>query len=221
MNDVRDSHAYLVIRAAMQRFRSFQYRYVLDAVRERRGPDLGILRMFVALDGRCGAGKTTLAEALAEDLNREAGGRPVCAVVHMDDFFLRPEQRTPERLAVPGGNVDYERFRAEVLEPLCAGGAACYRPFDCHTGALGEAVTVDPTMYVLVEGSYACHPTLRDYYHERFFLTLSPEEQWRRIVARNGEAGAAAFRERWIPLEEAYFEGCRVREVCQLVDASK
>ena len=33
----------------------------------------------------------------------------------MDDFFLRPEQRRPERFAEPGGNVDRERFAAEVL----------------------------------------------------------------------------------------------------------
>lgn len=51
-------------------------------------------RYIVAIDGRCGAGKSTLAQQLARDL----GGRVVCA----DDFFLRPEQRTPERLAEPG-----------------------------------------------------------------------------------------------------------------------
>ena len=36
----------------------------------------------------------------------------------MDDFFLRPEQRTKMRLAEIGGNVDYERFYREVLIPL-------------------------------------------------------------------------------------------------------
>ncbi len=58
--------------------------------------------VFVAIDGPCTSGKTTFAAML----NRRFGGN----VLHMDDFFLRPEQRTPERFAEPGGNVDRERF---------------------------------------------------------------------------------------------------------------
>ena len=59
--------------------------------------------VVVAIDGKCTSGKTTLAARLAEIYD--------CNVFHMDDFFLRPEQRTPERFAQIGGNVDYERFR--------------------------------------------------------------------------------------------------------------
>ena len=50
--------------------------------------------LVIAIDGRCAAGKTTLAAAL----QRETG----CTVLHLDHFFLRPEQRTPQRLAQPG-----------------------------------------------------------------------------------------------------------------------
>lgn len=69
----------------------------------------------IAMDGRAAAGKTTLAEELAVTL----GG----AVVHMDDFFLPGELRTPERLAAPGGNVHAERFVEEVLPYLRRGEA--------------------------------------------------------------------------------------------------
>ena len=47
--------------------------------------------VIVAIDGKCTSGKTTLAAKLAEIYD--------CNVFHMDDFFLRPEQRTPERFA--------------------------------------------------------------------------------------------------------------------------
>ena len=40
-------------------------------------------RVLVAIDGRCAAGKTTLAASLQAQLG--------CNVFHMDDFFLRPE----------------------------------------------------------------------------------------------------------------------------------
>ena len=81
--------------------------------------------VIVAIDGKCTSGKTTLASKLAEIYD--------CNVFHMDDFFLRPEQRTPERFVEVGGNVDYERFQDEVLLPLKTGKAFSYRPFDCNT----------------------------------------------------------------------------------------
>ena len=48
-------------------------------------------RILIAIDGSCTAGKSTLASLLARDLD--------CNLFHMDDFFLREEQRTEERLA--------------------------------------------------------------------------------------------------------------------------
>lgn len=71
---------------------------------------------LIAIDGRCAAGKTTFAEKLSSIME--------CSVIHMDHFFLRPEQRTKERLAQAGGNVDRERFMEEVLKPLKAGKAS-------------------------------------------------------------------------------------------------
>ena len=64
----------------------------------------------IAIEGGSASGKTTLG-ALLETLYD-------CTVFHMDDFFLRPEQRTPERYAEVGGNIDRERFLEEVLIPL-------------------------------------------------------------------------------------------------------
>lgn len=50
----------------------------------------------------------------------------------MDDFYLQPHQRTTKRLREPGGNVDYERFETEVLQPMLTGEAFSYRPYDAH-----------------------------------------------------------------------------------------
>lgn len=200
-------------------------------IRRKSGGVSGYKRpLMIAIDGRCCAGKTTLAEALKE--------RNGWSVVHMDDFFLRPEQRTKERLAQPGGNVDYERFLEEILIPLrsakvkVVGNAGkterdrgiaasdkikvTYRPFDCRKQDFAERVTVEAGDVVIVEGSYSCHPALRDVYDLRVFLDVSREEQKRRLLARNGEESAAVFCERWIPLEERYFEACRVREASDL-----
>jgi len=50
--------------------------------------------LHIAVDGGAASGKTTLSAVLKQLYD--------CTVFHMDDFFLRPEQRTPERFAEVG-----------------------------------------------------------------------------------------------------------------------
>ena len=165
-------------------------------------------RVILALDGPCASGKTTL----AGEMGRKFGW----SVVHMDDFFLRPEQRTPERYALPGGNVDHERFLAEVLEPLRTGLPVRYRPFDCRTMELSGPVELPPAQFTLVEGAYSCHPSLWDFYDLHLFLPVNPEVQRSRILLRNGDR-AGSFFDRWIPLERAYFAAYDLPDRCDFL----
>lgn len=169
-------------------------------------------RVILALEGGSASGKTTL----AAQLRRIYG----CTVLHMDDFFLRPEQRTPERFAEIGGNVDRERFLAEVLLPLSRGERIAYRRFDCETQALLPALPIDPAPLTVVEGAYSMHPELAPYYTFSVFLENSPEEQRARILRRNTPEHAARFFDEWIPLEHRYFEGMHVRARCTFMMAS-
>ena len=171
-------------------------------------------RTILAIDGPCGSGKTTLAALLARLYD--------CPAFHADDFFLRPEQRTPERFAEPGGNLDRERLLEEVLTPLRAGGPVAFRRFDCHTLTLQPPVTVAPSMLTIVEGSYCLHPELAPMYDVSVCLTISPELQRRRILTRNGEEMAKRFFDRWIPLEQTYFDAMKPQERCDFaLDAAQ
>ena len=166
-------------------------------------------RVIAALDGRCASGKSTLAAALEKKLG--------CAVFHMDDFYLRREQRTEARFAEPGGNVDRERFYEEILFPLRKGDEEIvYRPFSCFSFELMEPRTVKVGCIGIVEGSYSCHPELWGLYDLHIFLTLPPDEQMHRILLREGEERAKMFEHRWIPLEEKYFEASQLEERCEL-----
>lgn len=168
------------------------------ATREVERLKNGDHRIIVAVDGRCASGKTTFARSLSERLG--------CAVFHLDDFFLRPEQRTRERLETAGENVDHERFLCEVLGPLRRGdNTITYRPFDCSTASLSEPIPITVGDVAIVEGSYSCHPELWANYDLRVFLTVSEHEQMKRITDRNGADAARKFRDLWIPLEEKYF----------------
>ena len=153
---------------------------------------------IIAMDGRCAAGKTTLAARLAEELGGD--------VIHMDDFFLPPKLRTPERRKEPGGNVHYERFREEVLPKLREGVPFSYRRFDCSRMTLGEEIPVKNNGFVFVEGAYSCHPVFGDYMDRRVFLDIDGKTQEDRIRNRNGEDRLQDFLQLWIPLEEAYFQ---------------
>ena len=152
----------------------------------------------VAIDGRCASGKTTLAEQLCAELP--------CNLFHMDDFFLRTAQRTDARLRTAGGNIDHERFLTEVLLPLKAARPFSYAPYDCRSQSLRPPVKVSPAPLSIVEGVYACHPSLLPYYDLRIMLDIDAKTQAARILARNGVKAAEVFQSRWIPLEEIYFE---------------
>lgn len=164
--------------------------------------------VLVAIEGGSASGKTSLAALLEKvyDLN----------VFHMDDFFLQGHQRTPERFAQPGGNVDRERFRAEVLDPLLRGEPFRYRKFDCTRMELGESVAVTPKRLNVVEGAYSMHPELADAYDLSVFLEIGAEEQAERILQRNGPEMQNRFLTEWIPLEKLYFEGTDAAARCTM-----
>ena len=165
---------------------------------------------IIAIDGRCAAGKTTLAARLVKELGGD--------VIHMDDFFLPPALRTPERRSEPGGNVHYERFLTEVIPNLRSGRPFSYRRFDCSKMALGEEIPVKNNGYVFVEGAYSCHPMLGDYMDRRVFLDIDEKTQEERIRKRNGEDRLQDFLQLWIPLEEAYFQAFSVWEKADYIE---
>lgn len=166
-------------------------------------------RVKLAIEGGSAGGKTTLSGLLEKIYG--------CTVFHMDDFFLRPQQRTPERYAEIGGNVDRERFLSEVLLPLSRGEAIEYRKFDCSVMDLGPVERVTPERLTVIEGAYSMHPDLAGYYDLSVFLDISPEKQRERILKRNGADMAQRFFNEWIPLETKYFEGTDILSRCGMV----
>lgn len=163
-------------------------------------------RCLLAIEGGSAAGKTTLAHLLESLYD--------CAVFHMDDFFLRPEQRTTQRLAQPGEHVDHERFLSEVLTPLARGSAVSLRRYDCRSQTLLPAQTVMPRPLTVVEGAYSMHPSLSAHYDLSLFLDISPALQRSRILRRNTPAEAEQFFTRWIPLEQHYLQALQPARRC-------
>ena len=165
--------------------------------------------VLVALDGRCGSGKTTLAAQLAQQF-------PQSITVHTDDFYLPPASRVANWEQIPCANMDLERLRAQVLTPARAGQAIPYRAYSCRAGAYLPEQCFAPQPLVIVEDSYSCHPTLADCYDLKVFVTCSKEEQARRLLAREGER-YSGFTARWIPLEEGYFAKFQIEQTVDFI----
>ncbi len=204
MPAVHHSEAYRAAERPAYRIVNGYFRCILPLLERLTQSEMRV----IAIDGRAASGKTTKAALLSAVLD--------APIVHMDDFFLPPALRTPERLAQPGGNVHYERFAEEVLPGLRTGEAFAYRVFDCGQMDYNGVREIPAAPIRIVEGSYAHHPALGDYADLRVFTSVAEDEQMARILRRNGEKMAEMFRTRWIPMEEAYFSHFGIREKAEL-----
>lgn len=158
----------------------------------------------VSIDGPCGSGKSTLAEFLRGQFHGSA-------VIHADDFFLQPFQRTPQRMDEPGGNMDRERLQLEVLECLQKDQPFFYQRYDCQSGIMTPA-EVQPSQLYIIEGAYSQHPDLSKYYDLKIFLEVDEQTQLQRLRQRVPAEKMDAFLQKWIPLEQHYFSAFNIKE---------
>ncbi len=162
----------------------------------------------IAIDGRCGAGKSTLADLLAA----EYGGQ----IIRMDHFYLPGQLRGRARV-----NVHYERFEEEVFAPLKRGDSFTYRIFDCHRMDYHGSITIRQAPLTIIEGAYSLLPQWESLFDLKIFADVSPDEQKKRILRRNGEQAYHNFITKWIPMEEKYFQDYHVKERCDIIHLSK
>ena len=167
-------------------------------------------RIIIAIDGRTGAGKTTISKYLHEKF----GGN----LFHMDDFYLQGHHRTKERLLEVGGNVDYERFKREVLDVVERGEVVHYRPFNYHTMDFDAEFSRDipPKRLNIIEGTYCMNPYFGDPYDLRIFMDVEYHQQIENVIDREGTSELDDYIDKWIPKTDIYIERMGVQERCDM-----
>jgi hypothetical protein len=152
-------------------------------------PSCGPVRL-VAVDGPAGAGKTTLAAALAAAL----GGAPV---VHTDDLASHEE---------PFGWTG--RLRAGVLEPFSRGRAGRFTAYDwdarCFPGGPEAVREVSAAPVVLLEGVGTGRRAVRPWLARLLWLEVPAAVARARGLRRDGPA-LADFWAGWTVAQDAHF----------------
>jgi uridine kinase len=170
----------------------------------------------VAVDGRGAAGKTTLADELAEAVRARA--REVLRA-SIDDFH-RPGHKyrsqrggwTPQSYYDEG--YDYDAFRDLLLRPLGPGGNRRCRPalFDSFHDAWlpAEWREVGARAVVIIDGVFLLRPELAGYWDYIIWLDIDHETMVERARRRDtawvGSADIVEerYRRHWVPTHDLY-----------------
>jgi uridine kinase len=146
-----------------------------EELRRERG------RVLIALDGRGGAGKSTLARALVARLPRSA------QLEH--DWFHLPKDQVSE-----GRRFDHERLIAEVISPFRSG-ARELRFLRYNWGYLAAIpdgfhetpITISDVDIVVIEGVETLHRSLASHFDLRVWVDTPPELSVERGMRRDIE----------------------------------
>ena len=171
----------------------------------------------VAIDGVDGAGKTTLADALAPIV--AAHGRPTIRA-SVDDFHHPRAVRYARGRYSPDGfyldSYDYDSFRMLLLDPLSPGGSGRYvaRRFDLDKDRPFEPVTqqAPPTAALIVDGIFLHRPELRAYWDLSIFLKVDFNVSVPRGAQRDPTLDAAdpvsPSNQRYVGGQQRYLSEC-------------
>lgn len=157
---------------------------------------------LVGIDGRSGAGKTTLTDQLAAVLRRSHD----VVVFRLEDLY-------------PGWDGLLEgmaAYRTEILEPLRHGQDAHRTAWDWLTSEPGTPRLTRTAEIVLLEGVGACHREARMLLDTSVWVELPTSQRRRRALERDGAAYEGHW-DQWAAQEEEYLAEDPVWECADII----
>ena len=147
--------------------------------------------VIIAVDGRSGAGKTTLAVELAARLREHHK----VSLFHLEDIY-------------PGWNglaTGIERYVATVLAPLSQGEAAEWVSWDWERHYDGALRVTLPAEIVIVEGVGAAANAARPMLDAVIWVEAEGDDRRRRALARDGNT-YEPYWDTWAAQEDVWLE---------------
>ena len=153
----------------------------------------------VLIDGRSGAGKTSLAQELRDVW-------PGSEVIGLEDIY-------------PGWDGllwASEHIREQLLAPRAAGRPGRWRRWDWSTAAPAEWHTVAPRQRIIVEGVGALTPAARALADLGIWIEMATADRRRRALRRDGETFAPHW-DRWARHEDEFIARYQPRTAADVV----
>lgn len=129
--------------------------------------------MITSIDGWPGAGKTTLADHLAQSF----ADRGSVAIVRMDDLYRGwQDPLGPELTAV----------LAQIITAHLAGEEITFQGWDWQNGQPGDPITIAPVDHLILEGVGSGQSSIRELVDTKIWVEIEPIVGLRRVILRDG-----------------------------------
>ncbi|MFA7367171.1 MAG: AAA family ATPase [Bacilli bacterium] len=161
-------------------------------------------RCIISLEGKCGSGKSYLADRLSKHLD--------ITVLHMDNFFLPNSRKTKDRLNEIGGNIDYKLVR-DTLINIKNNNPKSIKIFDCKKQEYYK-IPFNNKKIIILEGVYSSHPFFKDLIDKAMFIDTPLKLRLERLQLRDNYE---RYIQEWIPLEDKYYNELNIQYSSDLI----
>ena len=161
---------------------------------------------LIAIDGRAGAGKTTLAASFFEELSADK----TVAVIHMDDLYNGWENALSERLTQTLESI-VKSHQSKVAFEIDI--------FNWQSMSFDSKRVIHPVDILILEGVGAGQKVVRDAGATLYWLDIDAEVGIQRVLNRDGNQIASQMKQ-WQIAQEIHFLRDKTRENAEHIQSS-
>jgi uridine kinase len=161
---------------------------------------------LIAIDGRAGAGKTTLAAHFLEELSIDKS----VEVIHMDDLYGGWENALGERLT--------QRLES-IVKAHQSKSAFEIDIFNWQSMSFDSKRLINPVDILILEGVGAGQKVVRDAGATLYWLDIDAEVGIQRVLKRDGNQIASQMKQ-WQIVQERHFLRDKTRENAEHIQSS-
>jgi len=161
---------------------------------------------LIAIDGRAGAGKTTLAASFYEELSVDK----TVAVIHMDDLYDGWENALSERLTQTLESI-VKSHQSKVAFEIDI--------FNWKSMSFDSKRVINPVDILILEGVGAGQKVVRDAGATLYWLDIDAEVGIQRVLNRDGNQIASQMKQ-WQIAQEIHFLRDKTRENAEHIQSS-
>lgn len=161
---------------------------------------------LIAIDGRAGAGKTTLAARFFEELSADK----TAEVIHMDDLYNGWENALGEGLTQTLESIVNAHKNGVSIE---------IDIFNWQSMSFDSKAMINPVDILILEGVGAGQKVVRDAGATLYWLDIDAEEGIQRVLNRDGNQIASKMKQ-WQVAQEIHFMRDKTRENAEHIQSS-